>query len=51
LFFSAAILFWQIFTKFKPEKYDFNLYKAFFKDKKTQIRQILKEKKSKSPIF
>jgi hypothetical protein len=25
-----------------PEKYDFNLYKGFFVEKMTQIRQILK---------
>jgi hypothetical protein len=39
------------FTKFPPEKYDFNnLYEGFFKEKMAQIRQILKKKKKfKSP--
>ncbi len=27
--------------KFRPRKYDFDLYKAFFMGKMTQIRQIL----------
>jgi len=28
------------FTKFQPEKYDFDLYKWFFPAKMAQIRQI-----------
>jgi hypothetical protein len=39
------------FTKFHPEKYDFNLYKRFPMKKKTQIRQILKEKNPNCQIF
>jgi hypothetical protein len=29
------------FTKFPPEKYNFNLYEGFFREKVAQIRQIL----------
>jgi hypothetical protein len=35
----------QNFAKFRPEKYDFNLYKGFLMRSIAQIRQILKEKK------
>jgi len=42
---------WRDFAKFPPEKYDFDLYKGFFMEKMTQIRQISKKKKSKSPDF
>ncbi len=31
------------FAKFRPENYDFNVYKGFFMKKITQIRQTLKE--------
>ncbi len=33
------------FAKFRPENYDFNVYKGFFMEKITQIRQTLKGKK------
>jgi hypothetical protein len=36
---------WQNFAKFRPEKYDFNLYKGFLMRSIAQIRQILKKKK------
>jgi hypothetical protein len=39
------------FTKFQPGKYDFNLYEGYFVEKMAQIRQISKEKNSKSPGF
>jgi len=39
------------FTKFQPGKYDFNLYEGYFVEKMAQIRQISKEKNSKSPDF
>jgi hypothetical protein len=41
----------EIFAKFSPENYDFDLFEGFFMEKMSQIRQILKEKNSKSPIF
>ncbi len=33
--------YWQIFSKFQPEKYDFYLHKGFFLGKMAQIYQIL----------
>jgi hypothetical protein len=39
------------FTKFKPGKYDFNLYEGYFMEKMAQIHQISREKNSKSPDF
>jgi len=39
--------YWRIFAKFRPEKYDFNLFKGFFMWKMAQIRQILNFKNSK----
>jgi hypothetical protein len=53
VFFVFFFLGGRNFGKFRPEKYDFDLYKGFsiFK-KKTQIRQIpKKKKKSRSPDF
>jgi exonuclease I len=38
--------YWWSFAEFRLEKYDFDLYKGFFKEKNTQICQILKEKNS-----
>jgi argonaute-like protein implicated in RNA metabolism and viral defense len=35
----------EIFAKFRPEKYDFHLFKGFFNEKMTQIRQISKKNK------
>ncbi len=35
----------QNLAKFRPEKYDFNLYQAFFMEKMAQICQISNEKK------
>jgi len=42
---------WRIFTKFRPEKYDFDLYKGFFIRKMVQICQILNFKNSKLSNF
>ncbi len=40
---------WQIFAKFRLEKYDFDKYKGFFiEKKKARIHHILKEKKKNS---
>jgi uncharacterized protein YwgA len=41
----------QNLAKFRPEKYDFNLYKGFFMEKMAQICQISNEKNSKLPDF
>jgi hypothetical protein len=38
----------QNFAKFRPKKYDFNLYKGVSMEKMAQICQILKEKAFKS---
>jgi len=38
-------VFGQNFTKFQPEKYDFDLDKGFFMKKMTQMCQILKKKR------
>jgi hypothetical protein len=39
-------IFGRNFAKFQPEKYDFNLYKGFFMEKKkAQFRQISRKKK------
>jgi molybdate-binding protein len=43
--------FGQNFAKFQPEKYDFAVYKRFFMEKMTRIRQISKTLKSKSQDF
>jgi hypothetical protein len=44
LFFS-----WRNFAKFRPEKYDFDLYKGFLMKKWHKFRQISKKKISKLP--
>jgi hypothetical protein len=37
---SVCFFYWQIFSKFQRENYDFNLYKGFFMGKKVaQIHQ------------
>jgi hypothetical protein len=41
---ESVFFIWRDFAKFRPEKYDFALYKGFFIEKMTQIRQISKEK-------
>jgi hypothetical protein len=40
---QTSVFFGQNFTKFKLEKYDFDMYKGFFVKKITQIRQIYKK--------
>jgi hypothetical protein len=42
---------WQTFAKFRPEKYDFELYQGFFMENMPQIRQSLKIFFLKSPDF
>ncbi len=42
---------WEIFAKFRPEKYDLNLYNGFSMGKMAQIRKISKEKNPSSPDF
>jgi hypothetical protein len=47
--FSTQLLFsffWRNFAKFRPEKYDFDLYKGFFMKTIVQIHQISKGKKN-----
>jgi len=44
-----VFLFWQNFAKFRPEKYNFNLYKGFSTKKMAQICQTPKKKVSKPP--
>jgi hypothetical protein len=44
--------FWRKFAKFRPEKYDFELYKRFSMGKMAKFSQISRNKiKSRSPIF
>jgi hypothetical protein len=50
-FYFKQCFFWLTFAKYQPEKYNFNLHKGFFMERMTQIRQISKKKKSKSPNF
>jgi hypothetical protein len=49
--YSSSVFFWLTFAKYQPEKYNFNLNKGFFMEIMTQIRQISKKTKSKSPDF
>ncbi len=43
---AVLSFFWQNFAKIQPEKYNFDLYKAFSMKKMTQILQISKKKKN-----
>jgi len=44
VFSVSPCFYWQVFTKFQPEKYNFNPYKGvFIEKKKTQICQILRK--------
>ncbi len=47
---TQRFFYWRIFAKSLPEKYDFGLKEGFSIKKKTQIRQIKKNKKI-SPDF
>jgi hypothetical protein len=47
----AVFFLWQNFSKFRPEKYDFDLYKGLFMKKMTQNCQISKKNNSNNQIF
>jgi hypothetical protein len=48
---TEQCLFWQNFFKFRPEKYDFDLYKGLFMKKMIKICQISKKNNSNHQIF
>jgi hypothetical protein len=51
-FMAVFFPFWRKFAKFRPEKYDFELYKRFSMGKMAKFSQISRNKiKSRSPIF
>jgi hypothetical protein len=46
---SQRLFYWRIFAKFSPEKYDFDLQKRFFLERKSPNSPDFEEKVSKSP--